>query len=108
MVPPPPARRWLVLWFCLFAAVAQAAAEPPQRPEEPDVDFLDFLGTWQNEDGRWVDPFQIAEELPSRAGAESKTDQPGPAIGPWKPSKSDQSNRAQDTPRDSMRMQTGP
>ncbi len=108
MVLPPPARRWLVLWFCLLAATAQAASEPATRPEEPDVDVLDFLGSWQNDDGRWMDPFKIAEELPARAGAESKTDQPGSASGPQKPSKNSPSNRAQDTPRDPMRTQTGP
>ena len=108
MVPPLPARRWLVLWVCLLAATAQAAPEPAPQPEEPDVDFLDFLGSWQNDDGRWVDPFNIADELPARAGTESKTDRPGPAAGPRNPSKNSQSNRAQDTPRDPMRTQTDP
>ncbi len=108
MALPPPARRWLILALCLMATVAQGAPEPSTPQEEPDADFLDFLGAWQNEDGRWVDPFQLAEELPTRAPTELKTDRPSPGTGSRKPSRGNQPNPAPDTPRDPMRMQTGP
>ncbi len=108
MAPPRPARRWLWLGFCLVAALAQAAPESAPRPEEVDVDVLDFLGSWQNDSGRWVDPFQIAEDLPRDSRPESKTDTPGQGTGARTPSKGREANRNPNVPREPMRMQTGP
>lgn len=107
MVAPRPVRRWLLLGVCLTAALAQAAPEPPSRPEEVDADFLDFLGSWQNEAGRWVDPFRVAEDLLLRS-PESKTDKPGVEAGAGRPPKGIDPNHAPDKPHEPMRMQTGP
>ena len=43
--------------------VGTAVPEPPLRSEEADADFLDLLGSWENETDRWVDPFRIGEDL---------------------------------------------
>lgn len=47
-----------VLLVAPLVAAAPPVAEPP-----PDMDFLEFLGSWQTRDGRWVDPLQV-EDLP--------------------------------------------
>ncbi len=108
MTPPRPARPWLWLGLCLCASVAQADPEPGPEPEEVDADVLDFLGSWQNDSGRWVDPIQIWENLPKDNRLESKTDTPGLGTSPRTPSKGRELNRNSNVPRDPMRMQTGP
>ena len=76
------ARRWLWLGLCLVASLAQAARELSPKPEEVDADVLDFLGSWQNDSGHWVDPFQVVEDLPGDNRPQSKTDRPGQGTSP--------------------------
>lgn len=45
----------------LLALVVAAAPADVESP--PDMEFLEFLGSWQTRDGGWVDPAQI-EDLP--------------------------------------------
>ena len=49
----------------LVAQIAEAA--PPDSGPLPDADFLEFLGSWQTGDDRWV-PFYV-DEVP---GLETK------------------------------------
>ena len=28
-------------------------------PENPSLEFLEFLGEWETEDGRWIDPEEL-------------------------------------------------
>jgi len=51
----------LVPAVVLLATIVIAA--PPQEESQPDMDFLEFLGSWQTRDGQWVDPMQV-EDLP--------------------------------------------
>lgn len=44
----------------LFAPVL--AADEKEENEMPDIEFLEFLGTWQDSDGKWVDPMQFKSE----------------------------------------------
>jgi len=53
--------RALVLAVVLLAPVVAAA--PRDEEPLPDMDFLEFLGSWQTRDGQWVDPLQV-EDLP--------------------------------------------
>lgn len=68
---------WALLWV---AAGAQAASE--EVAPAPEADFLEFLGSWQTGDNRWVDPFRAADLSEVQAGAPQKpgrsTDDNGP------------------------------
>ena len=50
---------WLMVAVILVAQIAEAA--PPDSGPLPDADFLEFLGSWQTGDDRWVDPFYVDE-----------------------------------------------
>ncbi len=108
MALPRPVSLWLWLGLCLCASLVQAAPEPAPKPDEIDADFLDFLGSWQNDSGRWVDPFEVTEELPREARPTSKDDTRGPATSSRTPLKGREPNRNSNGPREPMRMQPGP
>jgi hypothetical protein len=55
---PTPAARTSGLVLGLAAALALAFA-PAVAAEEPDLEMLEYLGSWQTEDGSSVDPFQL-------------------------------------------------
>lgn len=103
-----PAKCGVWLGVCLVASLVQAAPDPAPSPEEIEADFLDFLGSWQNDSGRWVDPFQIGEDLPRDERPTSKDDTRDPATSPRRPSKGGEQKRNSNVPPDPMRMQTGP
>ena len=57
-----------VFIFTTLSATAQEQqTEPTQTgkqqdetsPEIPSLEFLEFLGEWETEDGRWIDPEEI-------------------------------------------------
>lgn len=31
------------------------------EPEIPTIEFLEFLGEWETEDGRWIDPEELEQ-----------------------------------------------
>ena len=41
-----------------------ATAAPRDEEATPDMDFLEFLGSWQTRDGQWVDPLQVGDLPP--------------------------------------------
>src|SRR5215510_8303387 len=60
---------------CLSAAIllwgVTVDAGPVAVGDQPDADFLEFLGTWTSGDERtkkWVDPFQLDEPILSESG----------------------------------------
>ena len=108
MVPPPPGRAGLLLLFCLAVGVAEAAPTPTPATEEPDAELLDFLGSWQDEDGRWVDPFALTGDRASQVPVESTSDHQRATAGVRKPARENPSTPAQDHPHDSLRIHTGP
>lgn len=61
---------WLVPAFMLAAAPALAVNRTPPKPpvtvQKPDPALLEFLGTWQSPDGRWVDPMTFARIDPDK------------------------------------------
>ena len=54
-----PRGSWLMVTVLLVAQMAEAAPRDSGPP--PDADFLEFLGSWQTGDDRWVDPFYVDE-----------------------------------------------
>lgn len=55
----------LLLW------VVATEAAPVAVGDQPDADFLEFLGTWTSRDDKtkkWVDPFQLDEPVLSGTG----------------------------------------
>lgn len=56
-----------------------ASAATPEASQAPDADLLEFLGTWNTGDGRWVDPFHTAEWPGTEAAAPQKDQRAGPS-----------------------------
>ena len=74
-------RHTCLAWMCcalLGTVVSAAAAASPEATQDPDADFLEFLGNWHTGDGRWVDPFHAAE----LSGTETVTPQKDQPSGP--------------------------
>ena len=51
------------------AKPAPTPAKPPATPTAPDLDFLEYLGAWQENDEEWLVSEQWQKD---RAGAERK------------------------------------
>lgn len=49
-----------------FAHVPKTASPPPKA----DLALLEFLGSWQTSDGKWVDPMTFARIDPDKLTAE--------------------------------------
>jgi hypothetical protein len=41
-------------WAVLLANLACGAVQAGKEPEPPDLDFLEYLGLWQDQDEEWV------------------------------------------------------
>lgn len=108
MVPLRPARRLLLLGFWLGAALAQATPDSAPRADEAQTDFLEFLGSWHNDERRWVDPFETSDDLSSSTPPRSNVDQLDPEKRARRQSKGLEPDQSPDTPREPRRMQTGP
>ena len=52
---------WLMLYSLLSIGGANAATDDAQAPSP---EMLEFLGTWETEAGKWIDP----EQLPGQPG----------------------------------------
>lgn len=59
------------LWALLWMAAGSHAASEEVAPV-PEADFLEFLGSWQTGDNRWIDPFRAADLSGSQAGLPQK------------------------------------
>jgi hypothetical protein len=46
--------RWLTAILGIAAAGAAPAGRAADPPPAPDLDFLEYLGSWQAEDEEWV------------------------------------------------------
>lgn len=42
------------------AATVEAREDSP--PSGPDLEFLEFLGSWETEDGQWVNPLDLMDQ----------------------------------------------
>jgi len=75
------------VWWLVVGAVTVASAVSHDIEPSPDADFLEFLGSWQTEDGRWMDPFNMkdfpgAKKPGSDEGATSRDRPAEKNIGP--------------------------
>jgi hypothetical protein len=66
---------WLVPALVLVAAPALAVDKSPPKKHavvapKPDPALLEFLGTWESPDGRWVDPMTFARIDPDKTRQE--------------------------------------
>jgi hypothetical protein len=52
---------------CWWLADVSAQDAEPQPPESPDLDFLEYLGSWAENDGEWL----ALEELRERNGVDA-------------------------------------
>ena len=105
---PQPGRSGLVLLVCLVVGLAEAAPVPDPPAEALDAELLDFLDSWQDEEGRWIDPFTVTNNPAPQAPAEPTPNRNGSPADARKPGREAPSMPAQDHPRDPLRMQTGP
>ncbi|MBA5870702.1 MAG: hypothetical protein GDA68_12005 [Nitrospira sp. CR2.1] len=110
MVRPQPGRSGLVFLVCLAVGVAEAALVQAPPVEELDAELLDFLGSWQDDQGRWVDPFTKteADNHVAPAPAEPKPDHHEPPEDARKPGRKTPTMPTQDHARDPLRMHTRP
>jgi hypothetical protein len=44
----------LLLGCCSLAAVRAQQVEPERREPAPDLDFLEYLGAWAEDDAEWL------------------------------------------------------
>ncbi|MFQ5935048.1 MAG: hypothetical protein ACE5LB_01380 [Acidiferrobacterales bacterium] len=58
----------------LLTVATIMAAEPANPEEPPDLELLEFLGTWETSTGEWLDPtsFSDEESLPLEPQREEK------------------------------------
>jgi len=46
-----------------------------QQDEQPSMEFLEFLGEWENDRGEWVDPVADVEEEEGTLGSSKEEEQ---------------------------------
>jgi hypothetical protein len=66
------------VWLITFAITARGAEQTPAKPvvKAPalDLDFLEYLGTLESDDGNWTEVVNIELPKPPPANAKSKVD----------------------------------
>lgn len=62
---------WLLCLVLLF--------RPVYAEEKLPVGFLEFLGEWEDENGRWVDPLSLPEAEAVRVRLDENEEQRGPS-----------------------------
>jgi len=60
----------LVAVLLLIAPAFAATQRTPTPPPKADPALLEFLGSWQTSDGKWVDPMTFARIDPNKLAAE--------------------------------------
>jgi hypothetical protein len=58
----------------LLAAVTGLAGEVQAQEDEPDLGFLEYLGSWQESDEEWLIVAGMEEELDDHGEASAKGD----------------------------------
>jgi hypothetical protein len=51
---------WLVMGFVATMAFAEPELVDPDL--ESDLELLEFLGSWETDDGEWIDATMLADE----------------------------------------------
>ena len=59
----------------LLAAVAGFVGTAQAQQDEPDLSFLEYLGSWQEGDEEWLIVAEMAEELKDKDEASGKDEE---------------------------------
>ena len=57
--------RWLLMLLPIVSSVVHAGdmqMDKGQTDAIPSVEFLEFLGEWQTDEGEWIDPEELDDE----------------------------------------------
>ncbi len=46
----------------LLCGAATVEAREGSPPSGPDLEFLEFLGSWETEDGQWINPLDLMDQ----------------------------------------------
>ncbi len=49
-------------YIALVCGTATVEAREDSPPSRPDLEFLEFLGSWEMEDGQWIDPLELMDQ----------------------------------------------
>lgn len=55
----------LALTISLSLSLPGFAPAEDNTEEKPSMEFLEFLGNWQDKDGSWIDPMNFATRVES-------------------------------------------
>lgn len=50
-----------LLAISMASTVARAAEDEVAQEQMPDLQFLEFLGQWETDEGEWIPPDQLAD-----------------------------------------------
>lgn len=72
----------ILMFLCLGSFQSNATEPEPEKPanpegvkesEEPSMEMLEFLGSWETEKGQWIDPQELEEiTLPEQEYGENE------------------------------------
>jgi len=54
------------LYALLFTGLLAAGSGNPPPPEPADLEMLEFLGSFETRDGKWVDPLSLNDREPEK------------------------------------------
>lgn len=57
----------LLLLALLPAVLPTLASAEPGQAEVPSQELLEFLGSWEADDGQWLDPLELLAEIEAEA-----------------------------------------
>jgi len=50
-----------ILFSTLLYSKRSTANENQTNDETPSLEFLEFLGSWEDSEGQWIDPYQLQD-----------------------------------------------
>lgn len=52
--------KWFVVWGLLLCSPSVILGKDSETVTTPDLELLEFLGSWETSDGQWIDPLELA------------------------------------------------
>jgi hypothetical protein len=65
----------MLMMMVQISNLATAAEEAKAETEAPAVDFIEFLGEWETNQGEWIDPNELETEVFTEAYRDVKTEE---------------------------------